>query len=268
MGLKVLVTGRGALDHCDVQNGHELVFMRFAKMEEEIVSIEKYNFVFQHRTNPETDEALAKWLGSEEWKNRVVLFSGGPISNEAGRYDLPKIPHRLTRQSIIDLYWQNVPSDFSGTAAELVKLLVGEEWDIVAALAILCQGYLVFRSLAFEEVSEKTRSALEQLGWSEAIEGSVRMKARDVDLSNSRRKPEEDPFKSEWWLGALQQQEAVIKESISKEWGVKEFSQCAEELRTLIAEIYSRSEVQEETVADAYCIIARKLGGQPCPSPA
>ena len=122
----------------EVANGHVLKSILSARGTDSIVDIDPYHFVFQHLNNSETKEAI-KTLFDQGRKARVIGFTAGEVPEQWHKLSFPCIGS-LLRVSI--LRWAAVPRDFSGTADELVEILVPRVQEMLTALAILCQGYL------------------------------------------------------------------------------------------------------------------------------
>ena len=143
--------------------------------------------------------------------------------------------------------------------------------DTLAAVAILCQGYLAINA----EESEKDewgpreiRPALEQMGWPKAMEDdAVRGLLRD-DLLDQR----DDVAKADWWLdvfklkGNVATQVKTLRDKLKEEWNECSDPQLPDEITQLLDGLAEGTLNASAVVADAYCKIAKKLGGSPCQS--
>jgi hypothetical protein len=222
-----------------------------------IVSLDKFDFVFQHSGNPETERAINCWENRDE-KEKVVLFTGGeelpPTFQGLG---IPFLPNMNSADSLLDLRWSAVPSDFNGTAEELVGLLKPKSVEVLSALSVLCQGYLAVHVEGYNEQEERwgpeeMSPALKQMGWSEDL----------MTIASDRKSDEvSDPG---WWQ--VFDGEDDLIDQVEDEWGDEEA--LPEVLKELLTRIMEGTQLGDndahKIVADAYCKLAERLGGRPC----
>ena len=127
-----------------------------------------------------------------------------------------------------------------------------EEW--LAAISILCQGYLAVhaQSSEFREI----RTALERIGWTEDF---IKEQGETLGLSSLTSKIEAVRA-VKWWLNVLDTRENW-QDSLSKEWQAIDGSPLPEALEQLLAAMVNESQIQSpKMVAEAYLAIANKLG--------
>lgn len=131
--------------------------------------------------------------------------------------------------------------------------------EILPALSILCQGYLAVHADEHGK-GEELGSALDQMGWSEDL---------TPDGSNDR---VEEVSDLDWWQ--VFDGEDHLIEKVEEEWGSETGDLGAvEDLLKRITDADGRiaeeqgtlKEEDRVTVADAYCKLAERLGGEPCP---
>lgn len=136
------------------------------------------------------------------------------------------------------------------------------------ALAILCQGFLTVQ--ARKEFDGKwgpheIRKALEQMGWPDFMGKLEGIKDPALELLTStliKQRPE--VCKPSWWSSILGESKSEFEMHVAYEWGVNHIGDCPE-LKLLVDTIYSTdSTVASATVANAYCVMTKKLGGKPC----
>jgi hypothetical protein len=151
MSLRILVIGRGDDAAIKVANGHQLTFVPDAWKEYRVsyLEIDDYDFVIQHLSaaNDEGPKAIAYWK-TKKRGNALIGVSGGPVSLLRGVYastGIPCIENCPFAADIKNLPWNQVPSDFADDAVALHRLLAAKNpcAEILIALSILCQGYLI-----------------------------------------------------------------------------------------------------------------------------
>jgi hypothetical protein len=129
-----------------------------------------------------------------------------------------------------------------------------EEW--LAALSILCQGYLAVHSQSSESREREMDIALKKIGWTEDF---IREQGNTLRLSNLGSKMGEVCAVS-WWLNVLGNSE-VLRVSLTKEWQALDDSPLPESLERLLAAMVNESQIQSpELIAEVYLAIADKLG--------
>jgi len=117
---------------------------------------------------------------------------------------------------------------------------------ILPALSILCQGYLAVHSDV-----DAAQSALDHMGWSDDL-----MPDR-LDLG-AKRDEVTDP-QNEWW----QVFNGDLKKQAKEEWERDPMGGWRK-VSDLIECISSVEDPGTETVAEAYCKLVERLGGEPC----
>ncbi|HEX8163569.1 MAG TPA: hypothetical protein VF538_16990 [Pyrinomonadaceae bacterium] len=276
MSLKIMVVGRGTALGERVANGHSLEFVASARADSGIIPLEDCDFVFQHLSpaNPEAADAVTEWI-NKGWKKRIVGFSGGKVPRELRRLDVPQLERLSGRQSILDLAWSAVPSDFSGDAHELLKLLNPRQIEILAALAILSQGYLAVHAACQnlgqpDRLSEDVAVALERMGMNALVAGGKGIASL---LPPELREEKNKVQRVSWWVemfGVLDEGERVapgkwkeFENSLREEWDEASKGALPDPLRGLLDAMRSAPEIAEpDVVARAYCEIVRRLDGR------
>lgn len=137
-------------------------------------------------------------------------------------------------------------SDLHDTLAEAMdRVNMETRVDFLSALSILCQGYLSVHS-----DTEAAQSALNQMDWSDDL------MPKDVD-PEVKRDEATDP---RWW----QVFNGDLKKQAKEEWD-QDSMEGWQKVSDLIERISSGEDPGPETVATAYCKLAKRLGGEPCP---
>jgi hypothetical protein len=201
-----------------------------------------------------------------------VDFSGGQVPSKLSSQPIPQIEHLLDRQSIINLAWAAVPSNFNGDAQELLELLKPQKLELLPTLAILCQGYLaVHAASADSEVpdwkSEDISQALDQMGWSVLVS---RMDSTGLLIRPNLGTEKNNVRKQSWWLqtfGVLDECQKLIedkwigfKNDLMQECGKGAKAGIPAELNILLDALgKEESMVEPKVVADAYSAIAIQL---------
>ncbi|MDX6404504.1 MAG: hypothetical protein QOH70_1959 [Blastocatellia bacterium] len=251
MELTILIVGRGTAPGVQTSNGHSLEFRASARTASGILSLDTYDFVFQHLgpANPEALESINEWT-AKGWRKKIVAFSGGAVPKNIKDLDVSLIEGLPGRLSILDLAWSAVPSNFSGDARELLLLLKPSRPEFLSALAILCQGYLAVRSHKNETDAKnaEAQEALSEMGF-DKIEGHVRDELVNV----------EDVLVPVWWRRVFAGQRGEMEKAISHEWGVHSISDCPPAIGDLIVSIYSDQPIGAKVVGGAYLAIAKRL---------
>ena len=273
--LKILVVDRGENQKA-VSNDHTLIFRLSAKIEDQFIDLEDYNYVFIHLTYGFAEEAISHWVESGRG-SKLIGFSGGPVSGEKqyGHFYLPLMGSLASEEAFLRLNWGAVPKDFSGTSKDLIRLLLPPSVEVTTALAILCQGYL---ALYAEYDSDRKRwgpdgivPALVQMGWTTLNENEKLVLAAD-DLKLKR----QEVANASWWLdvfGLIPEDSRLVDgskwnvflELLEGEWE-GDIPEELKHLLDLLVDEYKLSGVVDDpvVVARAYCAIAKKLGGKPC----
>ncbi len=271
MSLKILVIGRGARDRIEVANGHVLTLPNQAQENGSIADISRYHFVLQHLNNPETDEAIRTWT-DRKCEEKVIGFSGGQVPQESGSFRFPTVGGLGLPSSILSLPWAAVPRDFNGNAGQLVEILLPRVQETLAALAILCQGYLLvnadFDADGNVSGSPEVVNALRHIGLSDnhCKAGKAVVGFRDRLLMRR-----EEVTGRNWWLKGLQGSEAKLSEqieqlrrSVEKEWGQGGRGSPHDNVTALLGKLSGDSIGPNELVAKAYCAFVERLGGGTC----
>jgi len=137
-----------------------------------------------------------------------------------------------------------------------------QEAEVLSALSILCQGYLAIHAKEHGEESE-VKKALDQMGWS-------------ADLMTNNSNGQVDTVSDVDWWAEVFDTDMLIGEA-KEEWGNEE---GWSKVRNLLARFAKDSDEPEEpdeqeteplsgekareTVAKAYCKLAKRMGGKPC----
>ena len=140
--------------------------------------------------------------------------------------------------------------------------------DHLSALSILCQGYLAVHAEAYDEKEgwepEEISDALEQMKWTEEL------------MSSGMTSRVEEVTKPDWWR-VFDDEDGILDEA-KQEWG-DEADGWSTVKDLLIRVMEGRNEEEREDtdepeplktekdrglVADAYCKLAERLGGDPC----
>ena len=247
-------------------SGHVIQFISSAKSNSGVVSLDEFDFVFQHLSNPETLQAIIDWR-TQKQDLKILGFSGGKIALKPDEPNIPCLEGIGGRRSLLNLNWGAVPSNFSGTNDELVELLQAQSKIVLLALSVLCQGYLA--AFAREEAGKwappAIEAALSLMAWSTYLDSAATGSLRE----NSLIKPsvtEQDTVSSPyWWQNIFVDKQIKVTSAsdqikvegkIVQEWGSK-IENCP--LVELLKAIYITQAVTPRIVADAYCAIVHKL---------
>jgi len=207
-----------------------------------VTDINKYDFVFLHYPNSESYVALKTWETlNEQLMGKIILFTGGDGVPKAAmqtiinRYNIPVI----NGFEIDRMRWDFVKEPVA-SAKELVDMICPKVREVLAALVILCQGYMI---------ANKDDSKCAEIMKSVAI-------AVKTEKANETRK-------SSWWYNVFDSDFKSKEELIKR---VKEeFSTTVvkENVITLIDKIYTpRGVIESQVVCNAYNAIIEKLGGE------
>jgi len=125
----------------------------------------------------------------------------------------------------------------------------------IPAIAILCQGFLTVYVYKFDEyANEKTRVALERMGWTEFLQGGGSRLIESVDLS-SKWDGAEGVSNSKWWTDALGESQESVQEALVNEMGGN-IPDCIQEL---INSIYNNTDIKPGEVADTFIAVTDRL---------
>jgi hypothetical protein len=196
-------------------------------------------------------ESIKEWT-AKGWRKKIVAFSGGAVPKNIKDLDVALIEGLPGRQSILDLAWSAVPSDFSGDARELLLLLKPSRHEFLSALAILCQGYLAVYSYKnkADTYPAEAQEALAEMGLDKIV----------VDVS-SELDNAGDVSVPTWWRRVFGGQRAETVKTISQELGASGISDCPTVIGDLIASIYSDQAIGPKVVGGAYLAIAKRMRG-------
>ena len=262
MSLKCLVIGRGE-GHEQVRGGHRVEFRVCATVkadpESPIVNIRNsYDFVFIHARNIEAKRAIQDFWHQQGYKDKVVGISAGSIPDEFREIGVAEVTGVHDQADVRGWAWEQVPADFSGTAQELVSLLQVRERALVAALCILCQGYIAAHA---ERIGKRwgppeIETVLGDMGWNEEVAAACSESLRDKRaLVQSG---------AAWWRPVFGQLErASLVQRIGEELAARDFNSnpSYKPIVTLIQQIYDPTErpIELAKVAEAYSCLAREL---------
>ena len=264
-GLRILIVGRGE-GKTAVANGHSMEFVKSAKTNSVIISLDNCDFVFFHisSANPEASEAIKCWCNKGQ-KAKIIGFSGGAglaeILAEIKNLGIPYIKDMPTQRSLLDLNWSAIPIEFSGNSNDLVKLLqIHSEFS--PALAILCQGYLAAHFSRPQDAPINVRQALDTMGWTKFTETDEGKPFAQIVL-----KKKEVTVKPEWWQkvfentikGEEQPPKSLFRKKLDEELGNIELP---EEIAQLVDAIFGMQPIEDtELVAIAYLKLVERLKG-------
>jgi len=222
--------------------------------------------VFIHLSRWEKDfivEDFEKWSNEFKSSAYVVFFSGGGVGELPTRvqnYDFGghvfflrrPFPNSVGQQELrrfVDAFIEGYDDDdFSRQLEEaMAQLNAGSSLDFLSALSILCQGYLAVHSDA-----EAAQSALSQMDWSDDL------MPEEIDL-DARRDEVTDP-QNGWW----QVFNGELKKQAREEWD-EDSTEGWKKVSDLIDCISAEEDPGVKTVTSAYCKLAERLGGEPCP---
>ncbi len=217
---------------------------------------------------------------------RLTVFYGGYGGSDPRR--------KITDQEVI---WRPVEGNSGALepqeAAALLKyasdLVAGKpsarpvvlcqpQLSLLPTLAILCQAYLVahasFDGLPRNWKAEDLSPALEQMGWTSLVADS------GSDLVSLRTESQEKlrtVRRARWWLDHVgfpvekqptdPQQSTELFNAIEHEWKQIEIGakSAPKEVVRLLDSLKTGGELSSpKEVAEAYCILASRLGGSPC----
>lgn len=253
MALRILVIGRGG-DAVRVGNDHELEFKLSALTGEGgIIDIKGYDFVFLHLSTRQKEavKAIEKWDSK-----KIVGYSGGVIKEVWHQYKLHSISNLEDREAIINLNWHAIPIDFDKSVGELIKLLT-RRLELLSVLAILCQGYLAVHARA--RGLKNIKEALDQMGWPAFAESTAGVALLGANEEREAKKIQ--VAETKWWTEVVNMGEPEMKESLEAECE----GELAKPIEELVTAIF-KGDIPERIVAAGYCAIAKRLGGEPCPS--
>lgn len=153
------------------------------------------------------------------------------------------------------------------------------EFELLSALSILSQGYLAVHARQYRG-EEKMKSALDQMGWSEEL------------MSSSMEGRVEKVVKPDWWH-VFDDEDSLLEEA-KEEWGEADGWSKVKDLIIRITGDTDQEDTNEtdmellrgeeddegdteeaepkplveerdrKLVAEAYCALAERLGGEPC----
>jgi hypothetical protein len=251
MQLTILIVGRGTAPDVQKGSGHSLEFRASARVASGILSLDPYDFVFQHLgpSNPEALAAINEWA-AKGWHKKIVAFSGGAVPKDVKDLDVALIEGVPGRQSILDLAWSAIPSDFSGDARELLLLLRPSPPELLSAVAILCQGYLAvhfYKNKTDTDLVEP-REALTDIGLDKIMGDASHELVNAGDVSDPR-----------WWRRVFAGQRVETEMAIAREWGVPSIADCPTAIGELIASIFGNEPIGAKVVGGAYLAIAKKM---------
>ncbi len=233
-----------------MRSGHSLEFRASAQTESGILSLESYDFVFQHLgpANPEALASINEWT-AKGWQKKIVAFSGGVVPQAIKDLSIAQIEGLPGQQSILDLAWSAVPSDFSGDAGELLLLLKPSRPEFLSALAILSQGYLAayFYKDKTEAYPPEAQEALNEIG----LDNIPIHVSRELNKVGDASLPI-------WWRRIFGKR-AETEKAIAREWGVPRIGDCPTAIGDLIASIYSDQPIGAKVVGGAYLAIAKRM---------
>lgn len=275
MTVRVLVIGRGSSAE-QFMGQHRLVFQRTSYENDDhatsqFTELDDYDFVLLHVNNQEAPAAFEAWSGMG-YKERIIGITGGSIDEPWISAEIATIEFLGTRNEVLQLKWNAVPDAFQGSARAFVALLKSSAPDVgcLTVLAILCQGYLAVNAKSENDKwgPPEIQPALEQMGWPETMEDeAVRELLRD-DLPDQRNVV----AKSDWWLDVFEPADDVavqvktLQEQLREEWNEGRDMHLPDEVTQLLEALTHGTLEVPSIVANAYCKIAEKLGGSPCPS--
>jgi hypothetical protein len=157
-------------------------------------------------------------------------------------------------QGISDL--DNLKALVAGRNPQRLRSFFVHEEEWLAALSILCQGYLAVHAQSRESREGKMGKALKKMGWTEDF---IREQGNTLQLSSLGSKIGEVRALN-WWLNGLGSGEE-LRGLLTKEWQALDDSSMSEPLELLLAAMVNESQIQSpELVAEVYLAIADKLG--------
>lgn len=245
----------------------------------EVEQMSRFDLILYHcgDQNSEYIDFIPKYRKESGRQGRddtvIILFSGSPSSTSAARQRFNSDPWICVvlepelRAGIHDFFkhWQPGQEPLS-----TVFKHGGEEH--LAALSILCQGFLVVHA-GQREGAEWYRSgispALEQMGWPQAMADDCIRAALRPDLTDKR----DEVADVKWWRdvfdfsGDIAGKAHELRQKVQQEWREAQPASPAELPEAVVDLLNGLAEeepIKTKMVADAYCAIAERLGGQPC----
>lgn len=274
--LRILVIGRGVGDDYSPSKGVVLSFVNSAIDNSEYISLNNIDYVFQHvgPGNPEAAAAIEFWK-QEGQANKVALLSGGSFPDDFMSSRLPYLENIPNRKTLLGLNWVAVSLNFSGSAEELLDVLLFKPAPYIIALSILCQGYIIIHAIHNYEVSvsaEGFGDVLRHIGWTDSMRTLLPDEMKDLNRISQVRSPR-------WWLQGLglwdddnnrvaQDNEMwdTFVNTITAEWvSGNTIKQLPESINLLIERLRSADEITNPiSVAEVYIDISKRFGVNIC----
>ena len=219
------------------------------------------------------EETVFEWLWRRVFAggNRLILFSGGKIEQDAERLlascsasQRDGVDYVVSAwcdpETAID--WDNVHRG-SQTLRGLV-LNAGGASQCLAALAVLCQGFLAVHGASGPEATGNVKAALDTMGWTDFCEQrrlqegekfeeyrrTLSSKVEDID-----KKYWLDPFIAEAVAGVAEP--VSLADLVQKEW--KNEKGADTDVVSLIRQIETNGTVDADQVAKAYSALVDQL---------
>ena len=223
--------------------------------------LQKHNIAIAHVSKEDWQQLITKYSSNGDVRVRVTVDGGSfnePPTKENGVYKF----HLETQAGILETEdWKKILSGLS--KQEVVEALVrGENPDglrrffahevmeHLSALTILCEGYL-----AVHAEDSDVSSALDLMGWTE-----FRKSKRGQNLIRQDLRDKKSVVQcSQWRLDVFEHES--FDDDVKKEWrdttGTEEIPEALSDLLEAIRS--GESVEQSEIVADAYCVLRKKI---------
>jgi hypothetical protein len=136
-----------------------------------------------------------------------------------------------------------------------------DQTSFLAALCILCQGYLAVHATRDEDGwgPAEIRSALHVMNWPSVAEEGTRLFT--ANLENKQQLVES----SDWWSGIFGMEKVELQKRVSEEFKARQ-GEAPTAVSILLDSICATTptQIQPQVVADAFCVISKRLEGTTC----
>lgn len=227
----------------------------------DISELVECNIAIAHASKVDWQQLITEYSSNGDVRVRVTVDGGSfnePPTKENGVYKF----HLETQAGTLETEdWKKILAGLS--KPEVVKALirgenphglrrffVHEVMEHLSALTILCEGYL-----AVHAEDSDISSALELMGWTKFRKSERGQNLIQQDLSD-KKSVVQCP---QWWLNVFEQES--FDDDVKKEWrdttGTEEIPEALSDLLEAIRS--GESVEQSKIVADAYCVLVKKI---------
>jgi hypothetical protein len=207
---------------------------------EHFVSLDPYSFVLIHTSLYGAKRAAMHWISTGE-RGKLVGFSGGSVDDWID-LRVPCLPN--VEVDIAKLNWSAISDRFDGSAADLVGLLKPIFPTAVAALAVLCQGYVLAAAADGAAISNEV----------EVVTGIDRL-ARELGSEHFKLKfggHSTEVASPKWWQDSIGQNWTEFADSFRREWNVTLRGPIPKSLAWFLEELPNEVAVDTSSVEQAY----------------